>query len=248
MFTMRVEDVRLRFFPSAVSTILWENRQAFRHDRDFLRRYLRPADIFVDVGANIGYLTITGAKAVGPAGKVMSFEPHPRTFRYLENNVALNRLSNVALRNLAVGNARGYVDFLECDGDDSQNCVAHGKGAIAIPMIPLDEAIIPRAPIALLKIDVEGYEKFVLEGARGVLSIAACVYFECCEGNFARYGYSCRSLLIMLQGAGFAIFRLEQGTCRPLSPDYRSTVLFENLIAVRNPSEFFARTGYQPAC
>lgn len=236
--------MRLRFFPSSMSRVIWENRGAYSDDSDFLRRYLRPDDIFVDVGANIGYLTITGAKAVGPNGKVFSFEPHPRVFRYLKENVALNGLSNVTVRNLAIGNTDGTVDLLECPVDDTQNCVAHGKGAVAIPIVSLDDALPHEEAVALLKIDVEGYEKFVLEGAGRLLWSVRCIYFECCTQNFTRYGYNCENLLTLLETAGFALYRLEHGICRRLTTSYTPTVLYENLIAVRNSAEFFGRTGY----
>src|SRR5438445_3530871 len=137
LFTMRIGDVRLRFFPSSMSTVIWENRLAYRDDPEFMRKYLTRDDVFVDVGANIGYLTIVGAIAVGPNGKVFSFEANPRIFEYLKRNVALNGLSNVTMLNCALGHTNGTADLLECPGDDSQSCVAHGKSAIAVPMISL---------------------------------------------------------------------------------------------------------------
>jgi FkbM family methyltransferase len=244
LFIMRVGGVRLRFFPSAMSILIWENRGAYSEDPAFLRRYLKPNDIFVDVGANIGYLTVTGAKAVGPNGKVFSFEAHPRIFGYLKKNVALNGLSNVAVRNVAIGNTGGTVDLLECPGDDSQSCVAHGSGAVVIPLLSLDDALSHEEPVALLKIDVEGYEKFVLEGASRLLPSVKCIYFECAPTNLVRYGYNCETLVNLVEGAGFALYRLEDGVCRRLGPSYIPTSGCENLIGVRNSAEFFARTGY----
>ena len=176
LLTMKVGDVRLRFFPSSISTVMWENRRAGSQDADFLRRYLRPNDVFVDVGANIGYLTVTGAKAVGPNGRVISFEAHPRICGYLAENIALNGLSNVTAYNLAIGNTSGTVDLLECPGDDSQTCVAHGQRAVTVSLVSLDEVLPREEAIALLKIDVEGYEKFVLEGAGRLLPFVKCMY------------------------------------------------------------------------
>jgi FkbM family methyltransferase len=244
LLTMRVGDVRLRFFPSSISTVMWENRLAGSEDANFLRRYLRPNDIFVDVGANIGYLTVTGAKVVGPNGKVFSFEAHPRIFGYLKENIALNELSNVAACNLAIGNISGTVDLLECPGDDSQCCVAHGQRAVTIPMVSLDEALPREKTVALLKIDVEGYEKFVLEGAGHLLPSVRCIYFECSPPNVSRYGYTCENLLGLLEKAGFALHRLDQGLCCRLSRGYTPISPCENLIGIRDSDEFFRRTGY----
>src|SRR5258705_3937434 len=55
-----------------------------------LERYLKPGDVFVDVGANIGYLTAVGASLVGPTGPVHSFQPMPEYFQRLESLRAPN--------------------------------------------------------------------------------------------------------------------------------------------------------------
>src|SRR5579871_3144648 len=60
-------------------------------ERDFVSRYLRPGDVFVDVGANVGLYTVLASKMVGDTGSVHSFEPCSKTFRRLEENVRLNR-------------------------------------------------------------------------------------------------------------------------------------------------------------
>jgi len=245
LLTMQIGDVRLGCFPSSISAGIWENPTAYSSDLDFLRRYLRPDDVFVDVGANIGYLSITAAKAVGPGGQVFSFEAHPRISAYLEKNVALNRLSNTVVRNLALGNTNGVVDLCECPGDDSQSWVAQGRGAFSVPMMCLDDALRDlRSAVALLKVDVEGYEKFVLEGAGRILSSVMCIYIECSAQNFSRYGYGPETLLAFLTKAGFTLYRREYEVCWPIITKYIPTSICENLIGVRCSSEFFNRTGY----
>jgi FkbM family methyltransferase len=245
LFTMTTEDgINLRFFPSSLSTAIWEKRDRSLADREFLKRYLKPNDIYVDVGANIGYLTITASKVVGPKGRAIAVEANPRVFGYLEQNVALNKLTNVTAYHLAVGVAEGTVDILECPGDDSQSCVAHGDGAIPVHMVRLDALLTNETKIALLKIDVEGYERFVIEGASGVLPRVEAIYFEYFAANYERYNYTGRNVITCLQQSGFRIYRVFEDQCTVVAPDECSADC-ENLIAVRNEQDFFSRTGYR---
>src|SRR6187402_230919 len=74
-----------------------------------LRAFLAPGDVFVDVGANIGYDTVLAASLVGERGLVLSFEPSPRIRSRLERNVTLNRLTQVRVHAEAVTSAAGVV-------------------------------------------------------------------------------------------------------------------------------------------
>jgi hypothetical protein len=62
---------------------------------DWIRRALRPGDVFVDVGANIGWFTLLGARAVAPGGSVVAIEASPDTARRLDEALALNHIDNV---------------------------------------------------------------------------------------------------------------------------------------------------------
>jgi FkbM family methyltransferase len=244
LFTMTVDDgVKLRFFPSSLSTAIWEKRDRSGPDREFLKKYLKAGDTYVDVGANIGYLAITAANVVTAGGRVVAVEANPRVFRYLEHNIALNRITNVTAHHVAVGANEGMVDILECPGDDSQSCVAHGKAATPVRMARLDAILQHQEKIALLKIDVEGYEKFAIEGASGVLPRVGAIYFEYFAANYSRYNYSGSALLSHLQQAGFRIYRINEGHCRVVNADEPGASC-ENLVAVRNRQDFFSRTGY----
>jgi hypothetical protein len=97
--------------------------------------------------------------------------------------------------------------------------------------------------IDLLKIDVEGAEKFVLEGAGATLEKTACVYFESNEEHFRKNGYSCAELHRMFSSRGFGVYRLDEGRgFVPVGEGYVSTVN-ENLVAVRDPAPLERRTG-----
>ncbi len=128
------------------------------------KKGVRSNDIYIDVGANIGTSLIPAAKSI-KGGTAIGFEPHPKVFKYLKENVSLNNLEDsVELHNCAMGNEPGYLEFSENRGDDTANKVMlTGKG-ITVPVKLLDDIGERYSRIDLVKIDVEGYEKFVIEG------------------------------------------------------------------------------------
>jgi FkbM family methyltransferase len=243
LFEIRRPSYRLKFHPTALSAILWINPLDREGDEAFLRRYLRESDIVVDVGANVGNFGLMAASVVGPKGKIYCIEAHPRTYGFLTENVALNRRSNVFLFNLALGDKKSEVLFSDLRSDD-QNRISQNGSGILVPMVRLDDVPLSEFPIQLLKVDVEGYEKFVLEGAQTTLRRVSCLYLESYEHHFARYGYACGDVINFLGRSGFTVLRLiDNELVAPIRLGYSSTYC-ENLIAVRDLKEFLARTQY----
>ncbi len=243
LFNIYKEGYRLRFHPTALSAILWINPQDRRSDEEFLRRYLKEKDTFVDVGANIGDLTLAAASVIGPNGRVYSLEAHPRTYGFLRKNIALNNCPNVLLFNLALGDKESEIVFSDLRGDD-QNHVSENSRGISVKMSRLDDVLLSESHIQLLKIDVEGYEKFVLEGASRTLEKVICIYFESWERHFSRYGYACRDVVNLLINKGFTVlkFTSNESVVR-VNVDHNSATC-ENLIAVRVLEHFLERTQF----
>lgn len=134
-------------------------------DMAFVLHFLRPGDLFVDVGANIGSYSILAAAA---GADVISFEPVPSTFEWLLDNIHLNRLqTQVDARNQAVGAAAGMVRMI-ADQDTTNQVLREGasyRGAsVDVQQVALDHSI-PSVP-KLVKIDVEGFEANVVEGGK----------------------------------------------------------------------------------
>lgn len=230
---------RLRFFPTSLTAHYWIDPGGRRHDHDFVRRYLRPGETMVDVGANVGALTLAGSLAVGDAGRVVAIEAHPRTFGYLEANVALNGRGNVRTLNFAVGAGAGTIHFSDQRSDD-QNAVVQG-GGLTVRLQTLDGLLEAEpGPVHLLKVDVEGFEREVFRGAARVLARTRCVYFESWERAFGRYGYGTPEVLRMLRDQGLQVFRAEAGGLRPLPDGYVSSSC-ENLLALRDPADYARR-------
>jgi FkbM family methyltransferase len=217
---IKTSSYQLRFYPSAVSATMYCNPNYFDRDQSLLKRVLRPGDTFVDVGANIGTLSLAAAQLVGPRGKVISIEAHPRTFRYLLGNIELNKAKNISAHHAIVSHSSGQGFMSDCRSDD-QNAVSSSGTPIA--MRPLD-TLVPDTPVRLLKIDVEGFELFVLQGAKDVLKRTEMVYFESWEAHFAKHTYSTKHVISLLTECGF---RLD------VPPDYVSEAC-ENLLAYRD--------------
>lgn len=220
LFTFKPNgQYRLRFYPSSVSAMMWCNPRLYEKDEVVLRGLLRRGDVFVDVGANVGVLSLVASKFVGDSGRVFSIEPHPRTVRYLEGNVELNAARNITVVHAAVGDREGAAEISSLRSDD-QNRI--GETGVSVPLRTLD-SILPEMRIRLLKIDTEGFELFVLRGAERVLRATDAIYIESWESHFTRYGYSTSDLLAYLAARGF-----ESGC----PADYRSQFC-ENLLATR---------------
>jgi FkbM family methyltransferase len=249
--TIQQDGFVLRFCPSTVSAQLWIDPTAketySEFDLTFLASYIKKGDTIIDVGANIGRLTLAAACAAGDSGKVFAFEPNPRIYRYLIGNLALNRAKNVQACNIAVGNVGGKVFLSDLKWDDMNEVVTEMQGnCIAAPINRLDRLIEVGQEIALLKIDVEGYEKFVLEGAGKLLDSTICIYFESYEKHFNKYNYSWTNLFDFLISKGFYIFNISfrKKKLSPVSGRYFGHKC-ENLVATRAVDRFVVRTGFR---
>jgi FkbM family methyltransferase len=239
-FKSQHDGFALRFYPSNISEQLWIDPNFRRAELDFFYRYVRSGDKIVDVGANIGDTALVCALRAGTKGKVWAIEPHPITFQYLQGNIDLNRVTNIHPVNAAVGENRRKVAFGNSRRDDMNRV---GEEGIVVEMYRLDELITDDARLALLKIDVEGYELPVLLGCPKVLSRSDCVYFESCPSLYSTFGYSMLDILSFLEKTGFRLFRKVTGAGL-MAIDRKYDTVGDNLIAARDPSNLASRTGW----
>lgn len=139
-------------------------------DMGFLLHFLRNEDLFVDIGANIGAYTILACSVIGARG--IAFEPVPDTYERLVENIRLNQLDEtVRCINKGVSSQQETIAFTG-DIGTKNHALAPGErynDKITVTVTPLDTALQGSFP-SLIKIDVEGYEFRVLEGAQEVLS------------------------------------------------------------------------------
>lgn len=140
---------------------------------------LRPGDTFVDVGANIGYYTILSSMIVGIGGAVYSIEASPSIYNRLKTNLALNKCPNVRAINAAASCDTGEIQIWSAKNNNLGHStivkeLAAREGHVfeaVVSCMPLTE-MIPLEQLKaarLIKIDVEGAERSVLQGIVGVL-------------------------------------------------------------------------------
>jgi FkbM family methyltransferase len=144
-----------------------------------LRRMLRPGQIVLDVGANIGYLTAVAAEAVGPTGQVHSFEPAPPYFQRLRRLAELNGKIRIFPVNIAAGSEENRLWLsLSNDRNIGWNTLVSDfmppnqlQERIQVQVRPLDAYISETAleMVHFIKIDAEGFEFPVLRGLRQCL-------------------------------------------------------------------------------
>lgn len=166
-----------------------------------IRERLAPGDVFLDVGANVGYFSVLAGRIVGPEGRVVAFEPHPEALAVLRQAVAANRLIDVVEVVEAAAGAEGGTArlFLSDDSvlsttDPSRSPARHEFAflrAIDVRRVTLDGWLAERPDllrrVRAIKIDVEGTEADVLEGLRHTIERCpdAAILVETSSGSAA---------------------------------------------------------------
>ena len=139
-----------------------------------IKRLLRPGDVYVDVGASIGYFVAVAARCVGPAGRVYAYEPQPYHCQILERNISANALGNVTVRPVACWSSAGTAELHNFEGTRPTHAslgLRPDKSVattMTVPTVRIDDEITP--PVRLIKIDVEGAEREMLRGAQRLVS------------------------------------------------------------------------------
>jgi FkbM family methyltransferase len=204
------DDMKLRCYPDSIIALHVVQRGEF-HDWDtakFITEFLREGDTFVDVGANIGLYTLPAA---AKKARVVAVEPSARNRSRLEENLALNGLTSVKIEPCALGEIEGEMAF--CDDDALAHVELAGDGP-KVPVRRLD-AILPEGEIALLKVDVEGFELAVFQGAEIAMRAGRLpvILFEM-NHSYERYGVTEAQIFGFLREHGYQIARYEHDARR----------------------------------
>ena len=219
-------------------------------DMSFVLHFLRPNDLFVDVGANIGSYTILASAAVG--ANCISFEPNPEAWEWLCKNVKLNHVASlVDVRQQAVSSAAGMLDLTADEGPTNHILSAMRTSSIRrsckVQATTLDLALESQCPI-MLKIDVEGFETEVISGAHRILQKTdlRCVLMEL-AGYGKRYGFDEHVLRQRMADFDFECYRYDPFTrCLHLkSLEENKNEETENTLFVRDVE--FVRTRVESA-
>jgi FkbM family methyltransferase len=216
----------------------WSERQTY-----FLGRFyelgmqqlmiacLKPGERFVDVGANMGMLTLLGASLVGSAGRVDAFEPNPRCQQRIRDNLARNPIGQVFLHGVALGSERQMLQMKilqnhtgtgtlgQVQGEEQSSVTEH----FDVPVVPGDEVLLENEqPIVLIKIDVEGFELSALRGLQKTLERwYPLVTTELLEWHLKRSGTTPREVIDLMTQMGYRGYLMESAGPRGKRPELR---------------------------
>jgi FkbM family methyltransferase len=209
----------------------------------FIRCFVRPNDIFLDIGANVGIYTLWASQFIdtrSSAGRIVAFEPDPANFLRLGQQIALNRLEAIEIVPVALSDKTGSIRFSQ--GKDGMNHILigpPGESSIEVPTMTLDvycaEKNIPH--IDFVKIDVEGAEQLVLAGARRLLAAKKVdvIQIEFNEQVHAR-ALEESKLLSILREFEYDLYRFTAATGELHMVPYIDFQHHENLFAIHDIS------------
>jgi FkbM family methyltransferase len=163
-------------------------------ERRFIQGFLKPGMTVLDIGAHHGFYTVLAAKMVGPAGRVMSFEPSPRERERLLAHLRLNRiLERVSVFPIALGRETAESTLYVVAGRDTgcnslrPPAVTEPTRAVQVQVTSLDALLVEQnvPHVDFIKMDVEGAELDVLNGAEGLAEQVPASRHSCGTGRFA---------------------------------------------------------------
>lgn len=210
----------------ATATFLYADKQEFERIttlaeegpiiRDLIRR-IRSGDTVWDIGGNVGLYTCLLASVV-PDGVVIAFEPHPGHADRLRENVTVNELKNIDIRQLALGDASGTIELQVINEEDHHEGRHSIRGdlnsdtSISVDLRRGDELVADGMPAPnVIKLDIEGAELAALRGMRETLTREQCRYVQC--EVHTHQGVEVDAVISHLDRAGFTtdVF-FERGT------------------------------------
>jgi FkbM family methyltransferase len=161
------------------------------HLQKIIRQYVADGDTVYDIGANLGYVTLSLAKQVGTRGHVFAFEPVPQNIDALRENIRRNQLSTVMMFGVAASDRQGQAVIRVAENLSTASLIWHKGDAsvreLTIDTVAIDELVESGNVIGnprFVKIDVEGAEGLALLGMQRTIAAARPVIFvECSEAG-----------------------------------------------------------------
>lgn len=184
--------------------------------QEALVRHLGTGAVLYDIGANVGFFSLLGARLVGPRGHVYAFEPVPESAQVLHHHAALNRIDNVTVLEKAAGASAGRARLQLVDDRSWSKLEGYGEHpgterVLDVELVAIDDLELP-AP-TVVKIDVEGAELSVLEGMKSTLERHRPAVICEVHGTHAQFAQFMRE-------HGYRVINLEGP--RPIEQDPRS--------------------------
>ena len=236
-FALDVDGVRLSGTELAHLHYVRELREQGR-EQTFVRllaEAVPPGGTVLEGGAHLGFVTVHAARAVGPAGRVVVFEPNRSIHEPLLANLAGNGVADrVQVIPKALGEAAGRVRFFVSDDTSSLFRAATGAVEDEVDVVRADEAVTGRVDV--VKLDIEGGETAALRGMKGLFTATEpplFVFVECFPELLRQAGSSGDELIGLLRAHGYRIEWIDEvnGRTAALSEPWPGD--YVNLICTR---------------
>lgn len=186
------------------------------------RDWLHRGQTVLDVGANCGYFTLLAARCVGRTGRVIAVEPSPWVANRLERTIKRNHLSHVRLERVALGATTGTLPLVEpLPGNHTPSLLTTATDRVThqVSVARLDDCLpgwlFHVGRVDVMKVDIEGYESFLIQGGETVLraGMVKRLAIEACGKWLARAGSSPQMLRHQLESLGFSMMAiLDEGS------------------------------------
>jgi FkbM family methyltransferase len=181
-----------------------------------MQSLLRPGDVVIDGGANIGLFTLLAAALVGSGGRVIACEPSPPTMDLLRENVDYNRLDWVQLREVAIAETNGRLSMRVFEPGSGHSSFAplsaEASAEVDVEVTTLDEiAASVGGRVSLVKLDIEGAELRALRGATGLLTGSRPDFIiELEPEHLKRQGCSVAEMQELFENAGYVGYSIAE--------------------------------------
>lgn len=199
----------------------WSNRATFFLGRLYdlptqivLRNFLKPGDTFIDIGANEGHFSLLASHLVGQTGKVIAFEPNPAPREVFRRMLERNGISNIAVRSVGLGDARATLSLKSPKVNSGE--ASFGKPVYADSDLDIIECQVCRGDDELsgktpnlIKIDVEGFETFVLRGlSQTIMKSRPPIVMEMISAHLKNSGTSAEEIASIMTAHGYKPFSI----------------------------------------
>lgn len=186
---------------------------------DLISRVLKPGDLFLDIGANIGYFSLL-ASAKEPLCKIIAFEPAPNIYKKLEENISLNNFKNIRIVNAAAGEVSGENDLFISGPDNlgmsSFKQPENFSGEIEkVKTVSIDDWVRVSGlhKLDLVKIDIEGSELSALKGMKTVLAnFKPLLLIEINPETLAMFSLKATDIFYYLNQFNFSAYEISEGS------------------------------------
>ncbi len=233
-FELDVDGVRLAGTELAHLHYVRELRELGR-EQTFVRllaEAIPPGGTVLEGGAHLGFVTVHAARAAGPKGRVLVFEPNAAVHEALQQNLTANGVAErVEIRPAALGERAGRSQFYASGETSSLVEAVEGARRVEVDVVRGDDAV--EGPVDVIKLDIEGGELAALRGMERLTTGARTIFLELNPELLERSGGSRDELLAWLAERGFEVAWIDEsnGRIAPLSEPW--TDAYVNIVCRR---------------